>query len=133
MNKYLARTMNAVQLPHDVPSFADLVARSCLVSETDLSEAVQRFRQANTGSQETMEEFAHSLVEYGLLTAWQHDKLLSGRFKGFFHGELIIQRQLRKDDRHSYYDAIDPSNGEHVTLRASFGNNGKITLNVVPE
>ena len=52
------------------------------------------------------------LVESGLLTAWQSEKLLEGRHKGFFLGNYKLLGHLGTGGMSSVYLA------EHVVMRA---------------
>jgi len=68
-----------------VDSFLDLVRRSELVDRDQLNRVLLAIKEESQGKPvEDTESVASRLVEEGLLTRWQADRLLEGRYKGFF-------------------------------------------------
>jgi len=95
-----------------IDTFLDLVRRSSLVEANQLDAAVAEFkRRATDGAGDAQSLCAH-LVDAGLLTSWQSDKLLEGRHKGFFLGNYKLLGHLGTGGMSSVYLA------EHVLMRA---------------
>ncbi|MGQ9575880.1 MAG: serine/threonine-protein kinase [Thermoguttaceae bacterium] len=66
-------------------TFLDLVRRSGLVDRDQLGRVLARLKEQ--GGQQALDDpgvVGARLVEEGLLTPWQRDNLLEGRYKGFF-------------------------------------------------
>jgi serine/threonine-protein kinase len=94
-------------------SFLDLVRRSQLVEEDQLEKFLAEYRKANDGGlPERQEALAEALIEAGLLTDWQADKLLAGKHKGFILGRYKLLRHLGKGGMSQVYLA------EHILMRA---------------
>ncbi|MDX1948486.1 MAG: serine/threonine-protein kinase [Pirellulaceae bacterium] len=73
-----------------VDDFRTLVQKSGLLSD----EQIEAFLAESPLSADDPHTFAHALTNAGLLTPWQRDKLLEGRFKGFFLNKYRILAQL---------------------------------------
>lgn len=68
-----------------VEHFLDLVRRSELVDRDQLNRTLLELKEEAGGKPITDTDFvAEKLVEAGLITRWQADRLLEGRYKGFF-------------------------------------------------
>jgi len=94
-------------------SFIDLVKRSQLVEEEQLERFLAKLRAKSGGKlPDTQEDLAQALIEEGLLTEWQSDKLLSGKHRGFILGKYKLLRMLGKGGMSSVYLA------EHILMRA---------------
>lgn len=90
----------------------DLVKRSGLVTEerlkTFLEETTKRFDGTLPDDQQ---ELADLMLEAGLLTQWQSEKLLAGKHKGFRIGKYKLLGQIGKGGMSSVYLA------EHIMMR----------------
>lgn len=94
-------------------SFLDYVRRSQLVEDDQLDKFLDKYRQANGGKlPERQEAMAEALIEAGLITDWQADKLLAGKHKGFILGKYKLLRHLGKGGMSQVYLA------EHILMRA---------------
>lgn len=94
-------------------SFLDLVRRSQLVEEDQLEKFLSQYQKANDGQlPERQEALAEAMIEAGLLTDWQADKLLAGKHKGFILGKYKLLRHLGKGGMSQVYLA------EHILMRA---------------
>lgn len=93
-------------------SFLDFVRRSRLVEEGQLDKFIANYRSAH-GDQlpERQEALAEALIEAGLITDWQADKLLTGKHKGFILGKYKLLRHLGKGGMSQVYLA------EHILMR----------------
>ncbi len=78
-----------------VAAFLDRVQRSGLVLEPKLSQLRQELETAGLDL-ENPHAVAAALVDRGVLTQWQTEKLLQGKHKGFFLGSYRLLRPLGK-------------------------------------
>lgn len=78
-----------------VAAFLDRVQRSGLVSEPKLAQLRQELEAAGLDI-DNPQAVAAALVERGVLTSWQTEKLLQGKHKGFFLGSYRLLRPLGK-------------------------------------
>ncbi|NUQ62272.1 MAG: protein kinase [Pirellulales bacterium] len=101
-----------------VDSFLDLVQRSGLVERESLKRAVARLQEQD---EPIAESAAASLVEAGLLTRWQSEKLLEGRHKGFFLKKYRLLNHLGTGGMSSVYLA------EHVLMQR------RVAIKVLPK
>ncbi len=78
-----------------VEKLLELIRRSNLVIDEDLSQSLATIKGAATPEQmKNLEYVAEQLVQSGLVTRWQCDKLLDGRSKGFFLGKYKLLGHL---------------------------------------
>ncbi|HPM80891.1 MAG TPA: hypothetical protein PLF81_09335, partial [Candidatus Anammoximicrobium sp.] len=78
-----------------VAAFLDRVERSGLITEPKLSQLRQELEAAGVdlGNPHAI---TAALVDRGMLTQWQTEKLLQGKHKGFFLGSYRLLRPLGK-------------------------------------
>ena len=81
-------------------TFLDLVERSGLVEDAPLRAALSQLERQGVAAGDT-EAVAKGLIEAGLFTRWQCDKLLEGRHHGFFLGKYKLLGHLghRRDEQ----------------------------------
>lgn len=78
-----------------VSSFLDYLERSQLVEPEVLQRALEEFRAAQPdASPDDAQPLAAFLVEKGLVTAWQAEKLMERKYRGFFLGKYRMLRLL---------------------------------------
>jgi serine/threonine-protein kinase len=78
-----------------VSSFLDYLERSQLVEPDVLQQALEEFRAAQPdASPEDAQPLAAFLVDKGLITAWQAEKLMEKKYRGFFLGKYRMLRLL---------------------------------------
>ena len=95
-----------------VKKFFELVQQSKLVDEAQLVTAMKDYKQSHQGKvPETASELAAELIRLELLTQWHCDKLLVGKYKGFFLGKYKLLKHLGAGGMSSVYLA------EHVLMR----------------
>lgn len=92
-------------------AFLDVVKKSGLVEENQLTPAVDAYRGGHTGNlPEDGSLLADFLIKRNLLTRWQCDKLATGKSKGFFLGKYKLLDHLGTGGMSSVYLA------EHVLM-----------------
>ncbi|MCI0332840.1 MAG: serine/threonine protein kinase [Planctomycetes bacterium] len=100
----------------------DLLRRSNLVDEAKLTafldKAVQEHGEA---ALEDQRKLADLMIEAGLITRWQADKLLAGKHKGFRLGKYKLLGQIGKGGMSSVYLA------EHELMRR------RVAIKVLPQ
>ncbi len=84
--------------------FLDLVRRSALVDEARLTSFLEKTTQEH-GERilEDQDRLAGLMIEAGLLTRWQADKLLAGKHRGFRLGKYKLLGQIGKGGMSSVY------------------------------
>lgn len=103
-------------------SFLDLVRRSELVEKDQLDQFLDDYRkQFGEELPERPEAISDSLIEAGLLTQWQSEKLLAGKHRGFILGKYKFLRQLGKGGMSTVYLA------EHMLMKR------KVAIKVLPQ
>ena len=105
-----------------VDSFLDLVRRSELVDRDQLNRVLLALKEEAHGEPIHDTEFVASrLVEAGLLSRWQADRLLEGRYKGFFLEKYKLLGHLGTGGMSSVYLA------EHVLMHR------RVAIKVLPK
>lgn len=105
-----------------VEVFVDLVRRSGLVEKDQLNALLLGLKDEAAGEPVTDSEMvANRLVEAGLITGWQAEKLLEGRHKGFFLGKYKLLNLLGAGGMSSVYLA------EHVLMQR------RVAIKVLPK
>ena len=95
-----------------VKQFFELVQQSKLVEEAKLAKAMTDYKQEHQGKlPQTANELADWFIHLDLLTQWHCDKLLQGKYKGFFLGRYKLLGHLGAGGMSSVYLA------EHDVMR----------------
>ncbi|MFZ1932232.1 MAG: serine/threonine-protein kinase [Thermoguttaceae bacterium] len=105
-----------------VDAFLDLVRRSGLIEKDRLGELLVTLkREAGGHSISDTEMVARRLVEANLITRWQADRMLEGRYKGFFLGKYKLLDHLGTGGMSRVYL------GEHVLMQR------RVAIKVLPK
>ncbi len=92
-----------------VDPFVRMIKNSGLVADDVLQAAHAEFRESHPTSiaheRERNEQFADHLISRNILTPWQAEKLLDGRWKGFFIGPFKLLAHFETTDVLSIYVA----------------------------
>jgi serine/threonine protein kinase len=103
-------------------NFIDLVRRSRLVEEERLARALALIEEKHGGQlPEDPDLLAESLVDQDVLTRWHTEKLLDGKYKGFFLGKYRLLGHLGTGGMSSVYLA------EHVLMQR------RVAIKVLPK
>ena len=114
--------MGAEKPKLDVDQFLDLLRRSNLVEKEQVNRALAGLKKQAPPDQLADTEFvANQLVESGLITRWQADKLVEGRHRGFFLGKYKLLDHLGTGGMSSVYLA------EHVLMQR------RVAIKVLPK
>lgn len=111
----------AESLTMTVEQFLDLVLRSQLVERDRLQKFLAQLPPEVNKSTLTAEEMAEHLCRAELLTRWQSQKILEGRYKGFFLGKYRLLDHLGTGGMSSVYLA------EHVLMQR------RVAIKVLPK
>ena len=84
-------------------SFLKLLERSGIVEENRLKEELSRLSSKAAGRMVDITELAGHLIDSGLITQWHTDKLLAGKYKGFFLGKYKLLGHLGSGGMSSVY------------------------------
>jgi len=103
-----------------VKNFLDLVRRSGLVEEDQLARALQKCKEPTGTLSDDADEIARHLIETGLLTRWQCDKLFEKKHKGFHLGKYKLLDHVGTGGMSSVYLA------EHVLMQR------RVAIKVLP-
>lgn len=105
-----------------VDKFIDLVQRSGLVEHDALKRCLSQYREfAPIAGETDVVSLADYLAEADLLTRWQCDKLLEGRYKGFFLKKYKLLGHLGTGGMSTVYLA------EHVLMQR------RVAIKVLPK
>jgi serine/threonine protein kinase len=100
----------------------DLLRRSNLVDEAKLTSFLDKATlEHGEAALEDQNKLAELMIEAGLLTKWQADKLLAGKHKGFRLGKYKLLGQIGKGGMSSVYLA------EHELMRR------RVAIKVLPQ
>ena len=84
-------------------SFLKLLERSGIVAEEKLKRELASLKDKADGRAIKTTELAEHLVDSGLITKWHTEKLLNGKYKGFFLGKYKLLRHLGSGGMSSVY------------------------------
>ena len=102
-------------------NFLDLVRRSKLVEDERLAQVVAGCRKKADGQLPKAQVLADVLMEAGLLTPWQCEKLFEGKYKGFFLGKYRLLGHIASGGMSMVYLA------EHVLMQR------RVAVKVLPK
>jgi len=74
--------------------FLKQLRRCGLIEEKQLEATLDKCRQKNGGELPKLDAVAEFLINTGRITQWQCNKLLSGKYKGFFLGKYKLLKHL---------------------------------------
>ena len=84
-------------------SFLKLLERSGIVAEDSLKEELANLSSIASGSKVKTSQLVEHLIDSGLVTKWHTDKLLAGKYKGFFLGKYKLLGHLGSGGMSSVY------------------------------
>ena len=84
-------------------SFLKLLERSGIVAENRLKQELSNLSGKVGGRTVNTTDLVNHLVDSGLITQWHSEKLLAGKYKGFFLGKYKLLRHLGSGGMSSVY------------------------------
>ncbi len=84
-------------------SFLKLLERSGIVAENRLKQELANLSTKAAGRTVNLSDLAGHLVDSGLITQWHTEKLLAGKYKGFFLGKYKLLGHLGSGGMSSVY------------------------------
>ena len=98
-------------------SFLNLLERSGIVSELRLKEELAVLSEKAAGRKINAQELVRTLVDSGLITSWHAEKLLGGKYKGFFLGKYKLLGHLGSGGMSSVYLAEHRLSGQKRAIK----------------
>ena len=98
-------------------SFLDLLKRSSLVPEDRLKKTLAELSKQAAGRKVNVDELTKHLIESGVITKWHYDKLINGKYKGFFLGKYKLLGHLGTGGMSSVYLAEHSITGKRRALK----------------
>ena len=100
----------------------ELVQKSKLVSKASLQAAIDRVKSEFQGKvPRKADVLAQALIQMGHLTEWQHEKLKTGKYRGFYLGKYRLRSHLGSGGMSSVYLA------DHTVM------NRQVAIKVLPK
>ena len=84
-------------------SFLSLLEKSRIVADDSLKSALKELAGIADGEKVNTKKLASHMVDSGLITSWHVDKLLDGKYKGFFLGKFKLLGHLGTGGMSSVY------------------------------
>lgn len=84
-------------------SFLSLLQKSGIVPEDRLKTALAELSKHAAGRKVSLDELSDHLIEFGVITPWQSEKLQSGKYKGYFLGKYKLLGHLGTGGMSSVY------------------------------
>jgi len=98
-------------------SFLELLERSGIVSDNHLKQELATLSHKANGRVVDVQELASHLVDSGLITSWHTEKLLAGKYKGFFLGKYKLLGHLGTGGMSSVYLAEHRISGQRRAIK----------------
>ena len=103
-------------------TFLDMVRRSMLVENDQIDALLSELKgRSDEAARDDVDFLANRFVEAGLITRWQCDRMLEGRYRGFFLGKYKLLDILGSGGMSSVYLA------EHVLMQR------RVAIKVLPK
>lgn len=98
-------------------SFLELVQKSGLVPAERLKLALSELSKRAAGKPVQIEQLSQFLISEGLITQWHYEKLLTGKFKGFFLGQYKLLSLLGTGGMSTVYLAEHSLSGQRRAIK----------------
>ncbi len=108
-----------MEAPLVADSFLALLKKSGLLPADDVDSAIERFgfKFGELQGEPSAKDLARAFVKDGLITRFQAERLLEGRFRGFFIDRYKVLEILGAGGMACLYLAEDMQSGERVALK----------------
>jgi serine/threonine protein kinase len=98
-------------------SFLELLERSGIVSDDHLKQELATLSHKANGRVVNIQELSSHLVDSGLITSWHTEKLMAGKYKGFFLGKYKLLGHLGTGGMSSVYLAEHRLSGQRRAIK----------------
>ncbi len=98
-------------------SFLSLLQKSGIVPEDRLKLALAELSKRAAGKTVSLDELSDHLIETGLITPWQSEKIQSGKYKGYFLGKYKLLGHLGTGGMSSVYLGEHTITGQKRALK----------------
>lgn len=110
--------VDTIMVRPKIDTFLDLLRRSGLLEEDQLDAVLLNVKRLHGGRMtDDVDSLAERLLEGGLITRWQCEKLMAGRHKGFFLGKYKLLDHLGTGGMSSVYLAEHVLMQRHVAIK----------------
>ena len=114
----LCRKDFGMTIPLSSSSFLQLLALSGLLNDEQMKDVAKKFPTAGGGSDGApTQEILIWLLKKKLITPWHAEKLVQGRFRGFFLGDYKLLNRVARGGMSTIYAAIHKQSGEIHALK----------------
>lgn len=98
-------------------SFLSLLKRSGIVPEERLKKTLRELSKKAAGRKVKIDELTKHLIKSGVITEWHYEKLINGKYKGFFLGKYKLLGHLGTGGMSSVYLAEHSLTGQKRALK----------------
>lgn len=99
-------------------SFLQLLALSGLLSDEQMKDVTKRYSSAGNASESVpTQDVLIWLLRKKLITPWHAEKLVQGRFRGFFLGDYKLLHRVARGGMSTIYAAVHKQSGETHALK----------------
>ncbi|HQZ67926.1 MAG TPA: serine/threonine-protein kinase, partial [Planctomycetaceae bacterium] len=98
-------------------SFLQMLAQSQLLRDEQMKTVEKRFSADNGGTNASTQDIMVWLLKRHLITPWHAEKLIQGRFRGFFLGSYKLLNRVARGGMSTIYSAEEKETGEIHALK----------------
>jgi len=105
-------------IPLSSSSFLQLLALSGLLNDEQMKDVAKQFSSTGSGSEDTpTQDILIWLLKKKLITPWHAEKLVQGRFRGFFLGDYKLLNRVARGGMSTIYAAMHKQSEEIHALK----------------
>lgn len=114
----LSHKDNSMTVPFSSSSFLQLLSLSRLLSAEQMKDVLERFSSVGNATESApTQDVLIWLLKKKLITPWHAEKLVQGRFRGFFLGDYKLLNRVARGGMSTIYAAVHKESGETHALK----------------